>query len=490
MSVLSRAEGSAEMPVLSRVEGAVPLSQAHEEEHSQHLLLDPRPQEEMNRMVIDSMHRTGWGYWIVVAVLAALAGGGLVGAWLYQIRWGMGVAGIRRPVYWGVYITSFVFWIGISHSGTFISAILRVFKAEFRRPITRAAEMMTTVSLLVALLFLGIHVGRTWRGYWILPYPNQRGLWPNFHSPFLFDEIAIISYLVGSTLYVFLPLIPDLAMARDHTRGWRKKLYRALALGWQGTETQWRNLQLAISVFAFVIIPVMFSVHTIVAWDFALTRVTGWHSSIFGAYFVAGAIFSGLSAGINVLFIARSTMKLEYFIRQEHFDALAKLVLVFSFVWTYFFFSDYLTEWYGGEAIGHQLLTLQARGPVAPLWYAMLFFNIVVPWLTLWNRRIRSSPVALFLIALGVNVGMFLERFIIVTGFLRRNRMPFNWGTYTPSLVEIFILMGSVATFLLLYGLLSRLFPMIPVWEVREGQMSHGLRRIGRASVPTVAELE
>ena len=479
------------MSVKAAASQALARSETEQEgEHGHHLLFDPRPQEEMNRMVVDAMQRTGLSYWVVVALLTVATVVGFVGAWVYQIRWGMGVAGINRPNYWGVFIVNFVFWVGISHSGTFVSAILRVFKAEFRRPITRAAEMMTTTSLLVAIAFLGIHVGRTWRGYWIAPYPNQRGLWPNFHSPFLFDEIAIASYLVGSTLYLYLPLIPDLAMAREYTSGWRKKLYHAMALGWKGTQTQWHNLQLGINLFAVVIIPVMFSVHTIVAWDFALAKVTGWHSSIFGPYFVVGAIFSGVSAVTNVLFIARSTMKLDYFIRKEHFDALAKLILVFSFVWTYFFFTDFFVEWYGGDATGHQITAIEVAGQMSPFFFVMLFFNIVVPCATLWSKGIRNSPVALFLIALGVNVGMYMERFIIVTGFLRRNDMPFNWGTYTPSWVEIFISLGSVAAFLLLYALLSRLFPIIPVWEVREGQVSHTLRRFGRAWVPSVAELE
>ncbi len=469
---------------------SLPSIRAREEEFRQRLMLDPRPQEEMNRMVIDSLHRVGWDYRIVVAVLTVLALGGFIGAWLYQIRWGMGVAGINRPNYWGIYLANFVFWIGISHSGTFVSAILRVFKAEFRRSITRAAEMMTTTSLIVAVAFLGVHVGRTWRGYWIIPYPNQRGLWPNFHSPFLFDEMAIASYLIGSTLYLYLPLIPDLAMAAKYTTGWRKRLYQAMSLGWKGTEAQWRNLQIAITVFAFVIIPVMFSVHTIVAWDFALTKVTGWHSTIFGAYFVAGAIFSGIAAVITVLYIARATLRLHYFIRQEQFDALAKLLLVFSFVWTYFFFSDFFVEWYGGDATGHTITRIQVGGPMAPFFYVMLFFNIVVPVATLWNKGIRRSPVALFLVALGVNVGMFLERYIIVTGFLRRNDFPFSWGTYTPSPVELSISIGALATFLLLYALLSRLFPVIPVWEVREGQHAHTLRRHGKTVVVSVAELE
>jgi Ni/Fe-hydrogenase subunit HybB-like protein len=479
---------SAEMTAPSSV--PIEATRHEEEERKRHLLLDPKPQGEMNQMVMDSMKRTGLEFWIVMAVLAVLALVGFLGSWLYQIRFGMGVAGIRKPVFWGVYITCFVFWIGISHSGTFVSAILRVFKVEWRRPITRGAELMTSTSLLVAVSFLGIHVGRTWRGYWIVPYPNQRTLWPNFHSPFLWDEIAIVSYLVGSSLYLFLPLIPDLAMARDHSLGWRQKLYRILSLGWRGTESEWRNLTLSMTIFAFAIIPVMFSVHTIVSWDFAMTRVVGWHSSIFAPYFVVGAIYSGVSAVVNILFLVRWNMKLDYFVREEHFEALGKLMLILSFTWTYFFFADLITEWYGGDAIGHTVLDILFRGQMAPFFYIMLICNIVIPWLTLWNSRVRRTPIALFFVALAVNVGMFMERYSIVTGYLRRNRMPFDWGTYAPSWVEALIALGSVATFLLLYGLLSRVVPMIPVWEVREGQMAHLLRRFGRTKVTSVSELE
>jgi molybdopterin-containing oxidoreductase family membrane subunit len=465
--------------------------EAHEEaDYSDSLMYDPRPPEELNHMVLEAMQRTGREYWIVVAVLATVALVAYLGAWLYMILTGVGVTGLNRPNYWGIFIASFIFWIGISHAGTFISAILRVFKAEFRLPITRAAEMMTSTSLLVAASFLGIHVGRVWVSYWILPYPNQRGLWPNYHSPFLWDEMAIATYLVGSTLYLYLPLIPDLAMARDRLNGWRHRLYRAMSLGWRGTEKQWHNLNTAIKIFSVVIIPVMFSVHTIVSWDLAMTKSLGWRSSIFAPYFIVGAVFSGLSAAITVLIIARSSMKLQYFIREEHLSSLAKLVLVFSFVWTYFFFADFLTEWYGGDAAGHQIIALQTSGQMAPFWYTMLFCNIVVPWLTLWNRRVRSSPIALMLITFAINVGMFLERYIIVTGFLRRNHLPFNWGDYSPSVVEISIAVGALATFLLLYALLSRLVPLIPVWEVREGQLARSLRRVGRAQLKTMTELE
>jgi Ni/Fe-hydrogenase subunit HybB-like protein len=470
--------------------GAPPVETHEEADYSDSLMYDPRPPEELNHMVLEAMQRTGREYWIVVAVLATVALVAYLGAWLYMILSGMGVTGLSRPNYWGVFIASFIFWIGISHAGTFISAILRIFKAEFRLPITRAAEMMTSASLLVAASFLGIHVGRVWVSYWILPYPNQRGLWPNYHSPFLWDEMAIATYLVGSTLYLYLPLIPDLAMARDRLKGWRHKLYRAMSLGWRGTERQWHNLNSAIKIFSVVIIPVMFSVHTIVSWDLAMTKSLGWRSSIFAPYFIVGAVFSGLSAAITVLIIARSSMKLQYFIREEHLGSLAKLVLVFSFVWTYFFFADFLTEWYGGDAAGHQIIALQTAGQMAPFWYTMLFCNIVVPWLTLWNRRVRSSPIALLLITLAINVGMFLERYIIVTGFLRRNHLPFNWGDYSPSVVEISIGVGALATFLLLYALLSRLVPLIPVWEVREGQLARSLRQVGLAKLKTMTELE
>ncbi|MCB0064826.1 MAG: polysulfide reductase NrfD, partial [Caldilineaceae bacterium] len=316
-----------------------PLPQKTEEEErhhlQKHLLLDPRPREEMNRMVLGAMLKTGPAYWSLVAVLALISIIGLFGVWGYQIVTGMGVAGIRRPVFWGMYIVNFVFWIGISHSGTFVSAVLRVFKAEFRRPIVRASELMTSIALIVAGMYPLIHLGRAWRFYWMVPYPNQRQLWPNFHSPLVWDMMAILTYLIGSTIYLYLPLIPDLAMARDRTTGWRHRLYRLLALGWRGTEVEWHHLRSALNILAFAIIPVMFSVHTIVSWDFGMTMKVGWHSSIFGPYFIAGAIFSGVSAVVTVLLVVRKTMDLDYFLREEHFDALGKLILIFSFIWTY-----------------------------------------------------------------------------------------------------------------------------------------------------------
>jgi len=474
---------------------AIPLGDAHHdaeaEYREEHLMLDPRPREEMNNMVLESMRDKSLSFWVTAGVLGMLVAVALFGAWGYMIANGMGVTGIRRPVFWGVFIANFVFWIGISHAGTFVSAILRVFKAEFRRPFTRAAELMTTFGLAAAGLYPLIHLGRTWRFYWMIPYPNQRWLWPNFHSPLVWDMIAITTYLLSSTMYLYLPLIPDLAMARDHSEGWAKKIYGWLAMGWRGTEAEFRHLNTAINIFAFAIIPVMFSVHTIVAWDFAVSKVVGWHSTVFGPYFVTGAILSGVSAVTMVLALIRGTMKnMKYFIRPEHFDALGKLVLIFSMSWGYFFFNDFNLEWYGGEAAGHAVMEYHTKGPLAWIWYGMLIANLVIPWATLWNKNVRRNPWAMFVIGFIINLGMYAERYMIVTFVLSRGRMPFDWGWYKPSLVELAISLGSIALFLFLYVVASRLIPLVPVWEVQEGQLAHTLRKIGRATVISVSELE
>ncbi|HEX9029338.1 MAG TPA: NrfD/PsrC family molybdoenzyme membrane anchor subunit [Anaerolineales bacterium] len=461
-----------------------------EEDPRESLMFDPRSRQEMNDMVMESMHTTTREYWIVVGILALLTTVCLFGAWGYMISTGMGVAGVRRPTFWGMFIANFVFWIGISHAGTFVSAILRVFKAEFRRPFTRAAELMTTFGLAAAGLYPLIHLGRVWVGYWIIPYPNQRWLWPNFHSPLVWDMLAITTYLLSSTIYLYMPLVPDLAMARDRSKGWRYELYRIMALGWRGTEAEWHHLRTAIQIFAFAIIPVMFSVHTIVSWDFAATQTPAWHSSIYGPFFIAGAIFSGISAVVMILFLVRSTMlHMKYFIRPEVFDSLGKLILIFSFTWTYFYFSEYLLEWYGGDKASRYIWDNLTHGPWSWVWYGMLICNIVIPWLTLWNKRIRRTPWMMFVIGFLVNLGMYAERFLIVPTEISRNRFPFQWGDYMPR-IELLISIGSISLFLLLYALASRLIPLIPVWEVQEGQIAHSLRRIGKTEVPSVSEIE
>ncbi len=365
--------------------------------------------------------------------------------WGYMIFTGIGITGDRKPVYWGVFIVTFVFWIGISHAGTFVSAILRVFKAEFRRPFTRAAELMTTFGLAAGAIYPLIHLGRVWVFYWMIPIPNARWLWPNFRSPLMWDLFAITTYLLSSTIYLFLPLLPDLAMARDHSTGWRHSVYRTLALGWRGTEAEWFRLKKAINIFAFAIIPVMFSVHTIVSWDFAVGQVGGWNSTIFGPYFIVGAILSGVSAVITILIVLRSTLRnMDYFIRPEHIDALGKLVLIFSMAWGYFFFNDFLVSWYGGYEVTRMILTLHATGPSAWVWYTMLICNVVIPWSTLWNKKIRRTPWIMLIITIGINIGMYFERYTIVPLTLGHQRFPFDWGIYSPRLPEISIAFGTL----------------------------------------------
>ncbi len=469
---------------------AMPAHVAEHDDPRKHLLLDPRPRGEMNAMVMEAMHTTSWKFWVVAGVLAVIVLVALFGAWGYLIAEGMGVAGTNRPAYWGIFIVNTVFWIGISHAGTFISAILRVMKVEFRRPFTRAAELMTTFGLVQAGMSIFMHLGRVWRAYWMFPYPNARQMWPNFHSPLMWDFLAINTYLLASTMYLFLPLIPDLAMARDRSTGWRKTFYRILALGFRGTEGEWTHLRKALGIFAYAIIPVMFSVHTIVSWDFAVATRPGWNSTIFGPYFVIGALHSGIAAVAMVLVVVRATMKhMKYFIRPEHFDALGKLMLLVSMSWAYFFFNDYLVQWYGGDKFTETLLHFHEAGPLGWMWFAMLIFNIVVPWATLWNKKFRSNPTLLFIVGLLINIGMWIERYVIVPISLTITRMPFTWQEYKPG-IEVVLSIGTLAFFILLYMIASRLVPLVPVWEVQEGQMAHSLRRIGRETVVVVSDLE
>lgn len=463
------------------------------EEHlrEEHLMLDTTyTRGQMNDMIMESMRTTSWKFWVVFALLSIYVAVGMFGLWGWMIAKGIGLEGVNRPSYWGLFLVNTVFWIGISHAGTFISAILRVFRAEFRRPFTRAAELMTTFGLVQAGLSIFMHMGRVWVFYWLVPYPNERMLWPNLHSPLTWDLVAITTYLLSSTMYLYLPLIPDLAMARDRSKGWGKIFYRTLALGFRGTEGEWTHLRNAMTIFAWAIIPVMFSVHTIVSWDFAAATRPGWNSTIFGPYFVIGALHSGMGAVIMVLAVVRGTMKnMKYFIRPEHFDAIAKLMLLISMGWAYFFFNDYMVQWYGGDKWTKQLLHFHEAGPMGWMWLSMLIFNIAIPWAVLWNRKWRSTPWIVFIVGLLINVGMYFERYIIIPVSLSINRAPFTWRLYEPR-IEVYMSIGTLAFFVLLYMAASRLIPLIPAWEVQEGQMAHEIKKFGREAVVTVSELE
>jgi Ni/Fe-hydrogenase subunit HybB-like protein len=463
-------------------------STSSQDQFDRPLLLAERKDWEINQAVLQPMFQTGPGFWILVIFLSAIVLWGLY-AWGYLIYWGMGSAGINRPVYWGLFITTFVFWVGISHAGTMISAVLRLLKADWRRPITRGAEAMTAFALMMAGLYPLIHLGRVWKFYWMVPYPNNRFMWPNFQSPLMWDMVAIFTYLIGSSLYLYLALIPDMAMARDHTEGWRYKLYRAMSLGWRGTEGEWHKLHRALSIFSVAIIPIFLSVHSIVSWDFAVTIQPRWHSTIFAPYFVIGAVYSGLSALASILVIVRRGMRLQEFLRAEHFDALGKLIMVAGMAWVYFWFAGFIVEWYGNEPVVRELIRQEVAGSLAPLFYLQMSAN-VIPIILLVFKRIRRTPVLLLATTLLVNIGMFTERGLIVIGSLQRNDIPFNWGVYRPTWVEISIVAMTFAGFALLYTLFSRIIPFVPVWEIKEGRLRYTMRRIGRLLVPTAADID
>ncbi|MCJ7534629.1 MAG: polysulfide reductase NrfD [Anaerolineales bacterium] len=457
-------------------------------EFEDRLLLAERTSSEINQAVLQPMFRTSWRFWLLVGFLSVLVLWGLF-AWGYLIYWGMGTAGINRPVYWGLFIATFVFWVGISHAGTMISAVLRLLKADWRRPITRGAEAMTAFALMMAGLFPFIHLGRVWKFYWMIPYPNNRFMWPNFQSPLMWDMVAIFTYFIGSTLYLYLALIPDLAMARDHTGKWRQKFYRVLSLGWRGTEAEWHKLHRALSIFSVAIIPIFLSVHSIVSWDFAVTIQPRWHSTIFAPYFVVGAIYSGLAALACILVIVRKGMQLQEFLRAEHFNALGKLIMVAGMAWVYFWFAGFIVDWYGNEPVTRELIREEVSGSLAPLFYLQMSANLI-PIVLLVFKKVRTTPWLLLLATLLVNVGMFTERVLIVIGSLQRNFLPFNWGAYRPTWVEVSIVVMTFAGFALLYTLFSRVFPYVPVWEIKEGRLRYSMRRIGRLLVPTAAEIE
>src|SRR5215471_3169575 len=330
------------------------------------------------------------GKYILATIIAFIVGAAGLVAWGFQLYRGMGVTGLHRPVFWGFYVVDFVFWIGISHAGTLISAILRLTDAAWRKPVTRAAEAITVFALMIGGMFPIIHLGRAWLFYWLLPYPSSRLLWPNFRSPLLWDVTAIVTYLTGSVIYLYLPLIPDLAQLAEHATPWRRKFYRALSLGWTGSDREWLALERAMKLMACLILAVAVSVHTVVAWDFSMALAPMWHSTIFGPYFVAGAIFSGIAALILVMAALRNVLHLELYLTQRHFDNLAKLLLLMSLLWLYFTMSENLTIWYGNDPKEMAVFGARTRAHYAPYFWATVLLNFVVPFVLLGIRRLRT----------------------------------------------------------------------------------------------------
>jgi len=398
-------------------------------------------------------------YYIVGILLVIILYTGFV--YFRQLLYGLGVTGMAQPVTWGFYIINFVFFIGISHAGTLISAILRLSKAEWRRPITRMAEVITAIVLAIGGLHPIIDLGRPDRMMHL--FYNGR-----LQSPLLWDVTSITAYFTASTVYLYIPMIPDIAILRD--RGVQPRwLYEFLSWGWQGTEKQHKVLDRAMNILMVVVIPIAVSVHTIISYIFAMTVQPGWHSTIFGPYFVVGAIFSGIAAILVLMIVFRKVFRLEGYLKHIHFNYLSILLLIMSLIWFYFTFSEYLTGYYGHEPNEMRVFWYKFAGDFAPFFWAMIICNFFLPVALLCNSRTRTIP-GILIASISVMIGMWLERLIIVVPSLANPRLPYPTGIYIPSHTEWMLFLGGVSVFILGYMLFARFFPVISIWEIQEGR--------------------
>lgn len=416
--------------------------------------------------ILRAMEAPGRTYYaLVLADVVVLAWG--IFAWRYQITHGLGVSGLTHPTMWAVYITDFVFWVGIAHSGTLISAILYLFRVRWRAGVYRTAEAVTVFALFTAGLFPIIHLGRPWFFYWLLPYPQVGGLWINFRSPLVWDVFAVMTYMIISVLFFFTGLVPDMAVVRNRTSGWRHKIYAFMAQGWQGTDRQWRHYKAAYLFLAALATPLVISVHSVVSWDFAQTIVPGWHSTIFAPYFVAGAIHSGLAMVIMLLIPVRRVFRLDAYVTQSHLENLAKLIILTGLIVGYAYVVETYIAWYSNNIPEWQHFIFQITGEYAIPFWIMILFNSLVP-LLFFIKPIRTSTPWLFGIAILINIGMWMERFVIIVTSLAHEYDPYSWGLFFPTWVDISITAGSFAWFFLWFLLFAKLLPVVSIVEVKE----------------------
>ena len=421
----------------------------------------------VDREVLKALFKPGRVYYLLLGLCIA---GILLGTVceIYQFSAGMGVTGLMHPVMWGIYLISFVFWIGIAHSGTLISAILYLFRARWRTSVARSAEAMTVFALMAAGIFPVVHLGRVWIFYWLIPYPNPMNVWPNFQSPLMFDFVAVNTYLAASCLFWFTGLVPDLAVVRDRTSGIRRRIYGFLSLGWTGSHRQWRHYGWSYLLLAGLATPLVISVHSIVSWDFALAVIPGYHSTIFAPYFVAGAILSGLSMVLVLVIPVRRIFGFEDLIPLETLESIAKMIIFMSLIIGYSYLVESFMAWYSGNIFERDTYLWRAIGHYAPQFWVMVFFNAVVP-LAFFIKRVRTNLTCLFIIALLVNIGMWYERFVIIVGSIAHDFIPYAWGIYSPNWVELGLMVGSFSIFFLLFLLFVKFAPVISIAEVKEG---------------------
>ena len=420
----------------------------------------------VNQKILGTLSRPRKIYYVVVAclILGILCG---AACWTYQITMGLGVAGYVHPVFWIIYLVNFVFWIGIAHSGTLISAILYLFRAKWRTAIARSAEAMTIFAVMIAALFPLIHLGRPWIFYWLIPYPNQRTLWPNFQSPLVFDFLAVSTYFTVSLLFWYVGLIPDLAVIRDRANGVRRRIYGFLSLGWIGSHNQWHHYGTTYLLLAGLATPLVVSVHSVVSWDFALCVIPGYHSTIFAPYFVAGAIHSGLAMVLTLLIPLRTILKFEEIITIKDLESIAKTLLLTSLFVGYSYIVEQFMSWYGGDRFEQDIFIFRIIGHYSFMFWLMVVCNAVAP-LVFFFKKVRTNLKSLFGIAIIINIGMWTERFVIIIGSMAQDFIPYQWDFYSPKWVEITITIGSFCLFFLLFLLFVKLLPSVSIAEIKE----------------------
>ena len=407
----------------------------------------------------------GW-WWVAMAVclfVASFTGMGL----FYLVTVGTGAWGLRNPVFWGWAIVNFVFWIGIGHAGTLISAILCLLRQKWRTSINRAAEAMTIFAVMCAGIFPLFHVGRVWFAWWLFPIPNSNAIWPNFRSPLEWDVFAVSTYATVSLLFWYMGMIPDLATLRDRAKHWARRIfYGIFAMGWRGSTRHWANYEMAYLLLAGLSTPLVLSVHTIVSFDFAVANLPGWHTTIFPPYFVAGAIFSGFGMVLTLILPLRSIYRLHDLVTQYHIDCMCKITLATGSMVGYAYAMEFFIAWYGANPYEGFAFVNRAFGPYAWAYWIMISCNVICPQL-FWFRRIRQNAALVWVISIFVNVGMWFERFVITVTSLANDFLPASWDYYSPTVVDIFTFFGTFGFFGVLFLLFLRFLPLLAFAEIK-----------------------
>jgi molybdopterin-containing oxidoreductase family membrane subunit len=416
-------------------------------------------------------------WYIAIAFTLSLLAVGLVSI-AYTLYYGIGTWGNNRPVAWGFGIINFVFWVGIGHAGTLISAILFLFRARWRNAIARFAEAMTIFAVMCAAMFPVLHTGRPWFGYWLFPYPNERALWVNFRSPLVWDVFAVTTYFSVSLMFWYLGLVPDFASMRDRApEGIRKRIYTILSLGWRGAASHWVHYDKAYLLLAGLATGLVISVHSVVSFDFAVSLVPGWHMTIFPPYFVAGAIFAGFAMVVMALIVVRKTMNLKNLITDNHLDTMNKLILAMSCIMGYAYFMEGGTAWYSANPYIQHTFMNYVTGFYGWAGILTVSCNIIIPQI-FWFRRMRRSIPAMLFVATAVTVGMWMERFVIIIISLHEDYLPSSWHKYIPTKIDFGILIGSFGLFFTLVLLFARVLPVIATSEMKASlpgaQAAHG----------------